>query len=67
LGTIIKYYHLITIFHTNQVFYEIEGLGSDLLKGFNLLKKIGAVLDIQKETINYNGKEENYFMMKIVL
>jgi len=30
----------IYIFETRQLFYEIEGLESDLLIGFNLLRKI---------------------------
>jgi len=37
--SIIKYYHMITIFDTRYTFYEIEGLDSDLLVGYNLLKK----------------------------
>jgi len=33
--SIIKYYHLINIFGEQHLFYEIEGLESDLLVGFN--------------------------------
>jgi len=53
---IIKYYHMITIFDSRYTFYEIERLDSDLLVGYNLLKKIGAVIDIARGVIQYNGK-----------
>jgi len=43
--SIIKYYHMLTIFDKRYKFYEIDGLKSDFLKGYNLLKKIGAVID----------------------
>jgi len=56
--SIIKYYHLITIFDTRYSFFEIEGLDSDLLVGYNLLKKIGAVIDTAKGVIKYNVIEE---------
>jgi len=56
--SIIKYYHMITFFDTQHTFYEIEGLDSDLLVGYNLLKKIGAVIDTAKGVIKYNGIEE---------
>jgi len=49
---------MITIFDTRYTFYEIEGLDSDLLIGYNLLKKIGAVIDTAKGVIKYNGIEE---------
>jgi len=34
-----KYYHVITIFNTRYTFYEIDGLKSDFLICYNLLKK----------------------------
>jgi len=37
--SIIYYYHYINIFETRHLFYEIEGLESDLLIGLNLLGK----------------------------
>jgi len=46
--TIIKYYHLLTIFETKLLFYEIEGLEYDLL--------IAAKIDAEKGIIEYNGK-----------
>jgi len=49
---------MITIFDTRYTFYEIEGLDSHLLVGYNLLKKIGALIDTAKGVIKYNGKEE---------
>jgi len=36
---------MLTIFDKRYKFYEIDGLKSDFLKGYNLLKKIGAVID----------------------
>jgi len=33
--SIIKYYHLMNIFGEQHLFYEMEGLESDLLVGFN--------------------------------
>jgi len=39
---------MITIFDKRYTFYEIEGLDSDLLVGYNLLKKIGGIIDIAK-------------------
>jgi len=51
---------MITIFDTRYTFYEIEGLDSDLLIGYNLLKKIGAVIDTAKGVIKYNGIEEKF-------
>jgi len=36
---------MVTIFDTRYTFYEIDGLKSDFLIGYNLLKKIGAVID----------------------
>jgi len=46
------------IFDTRYTFYEIEGLDLDLLVGYNLLKKKGAVIDTAKGAIKYNGIEE---------
>jgi len=40
------------------LFYEIEGLESDLLIGFNLLRKIGAIINIEKGVLEYKGKTE---------
>jgi len=37
--SIIKHYHMVTIFDTRYTFYEIDGLKSDFLIGYNLLKK----------------------------
>jgi len=37
---IITSYHMITIFDIPYTFYEIEGLYSDLLIVYNLLKKL---------------------------
>jgi len=51
-----KNYQMITIFDSRYTFYEIERLDSDLLVGYNLLKKIGAVIDIARGVIQYNGK-----------
>jgi len=56
--SIIKYYHMLTIFDTRYTFYEIDGLKSDFLIGYNLLKKIGAVIDKEKGVMRYGGKEE---------
>jgi len=50
--------HMITIFDTRYTSYEIEGLDSDLLVSYNLLKKIGAVIHTDKEVIKYNENEE---------
>jgi len=47
----IKYYHILTIFETKHLFYEIEGLESDLLIGYNLLGNIGAKIDAEKGII----------------
>jgi len=55
---IIKYYNYINIFETRHLFYEIEGLESDLLIGFNLLKKMGAVINIEEGMLEYKGKTE---------
>jgi len=33
------------------LFYEIDRLEFDLLIGFNLLRKIGAIINIEKERI----------------
>ncbi|EAL58748.1 Prgag-pol, putative, partial [Wolbachia endosymbiont of Drosophila ananassae] len=54
----IKKCHYITIFQTKQIFYEIEGLKADLLIGYNLLKKIGAVIDTNNDTLKCKGKIE---------
>jgi len=43
--SIIKYYHMVTIFDTRYTFYELDGIKSDFLIGYSLLKKIGAVID----------------------
>jgi len=40
---IIKYYHYTNIFEKWHLFYEIEWLEFDLLIGFNIFRKIGAV------------------------
>jgi len=40
--SIIKYYHILTIFETKHLFYEIYGLETDLLIGYNLLRKMEA-------------------------
>jgi len=56
--SIIRYYHIINIFETRQLFYEIEGLESDLLIEFNLLRKIGAIINIEKGVLEYKGKTE---------
>jgi len=50
---------MVTIFDTPYTFSEIDGLKSDFLIGYNLLKKIGAVIDTEKGVIKYGGKEEN--------
>jgi len=57
--SIIKIYQNKTIFHTKHIFYEIEGLKADLLIGYNLLKMIGAIIEISNDTLNYNGRIEN--------
>jgi len=49
---------MLTIFDTRYTFYEIDGLKSDFLIGYNLLKKIGAVIDKEKGVMRYGGKEE---------
>jgi len=49
---------MVTIFDTRYIFYEIDGLKSDFLIGYNPLKKIGAVIDTEKRVIRYGGKEE---------
>jgi len=36
----------------------LDGLKSDFLIGYNLLKKIGAVIDTEKGVMRYGGKEE---------
>jgi len=54
----IRYYHIINIFKTRKLFYEIEGLESDLLIGFNLLRKIGAIINTEKGVLEYKGKSE---------
>jgi len=56
--SIMKYYHMVTIFETRYTFYEIDVLKSDFLIGYNLLKKIGAVIDSEIGVIRYGGKEE---------
>ncbi len=56
--SIIKYYHILTIFKTKYLFYEREGLESVLLIGYNLLRKIGAKMDAAKGIMEYNGKKE---------
>lgn len=52
----IKICHYITIFHNN--FYEIDGLKAKLLIGYNLLKKIGSVIDTINDTLKCKGKIE---------
>jgi len=64
--SIIKYYHMVTIFDTRYTFYEIDGLKSDFLIGYNLLKKIGAVIDTEKRVIRYGGKEEKLIYIIII-
>jgi len=49
---------MVTIFYTRYSFNEIDGLKSDFLIGYKLLKKIGAVIDTEKGVIRYGGKEE---------
>jgi len=49
---------MVMIFDTRYTFYEIDGFKSDFLIGYNLLKKIGAVMDTEKGVIKYGGKEE---------
>ena len=49
---------MINIFGEQHLFYEIEGLESDLIIGFNLLRKIGAKLDIEKGIMEYKGNKE---------
>jgi len=49
---------LINIFGEQILFYQIEGVQSDLLIGFNLLRKIGAKLDIEKGIMEYKGNKE---------
>jgi len=49
---------MVTIFDTRYTFYEIDGLKSDFLIGYNLLKNIEAVIDTEKGVIKYGGKEE---------
>jgi len=49
---------MVTIFDTRYIFYEIDRIKSDFLIGYNLLKKIGAVIDKEKGGIRYGGKEE---------
>ncbi len=56
--SIIKYYHYINIFETRHLFYEIEGLESDLLIGINLIRKIGAIINTEKGVLEYKGKTE---------
>jgi len=56
--SIIKYYRMVTIFDTRYTFYEIDGLKSDFLIGYNLLKKIGAVIDTEKGVKRHGGKKE---------
>jgi len=43
---------------TRHLFYKIEGLESDLLIGFNLLRNIGAIINIEKGLLEYKGKTE---------
>jgi len=40
------------------LFYEVEALESDLLFGFNLLRKIGAIINIEMGVLEYKGKTE---------
>lgn len=54
--SIIKYYQIIKMFNIKHIFYEIEGLETDLLVGYNLLKKIGAIIDTKKGVICYHGE-----------
>ncbi len=56
--SVIKIYHFITIFDTKHIFYEIDGLKADLLVGYNLQKKIGAVIDMSNDTLKFKGKIE---------
>lgn len=50
---------MIIIFNIKHIFYEIEGLETDLLVGYNLFKKIGVIIDTKMGVIQYHGKEEN--------
>jgi len=43
---------MITIFDTRYTFYEIEGLDSDLLIGYNILKKKKLWLIQLRELLN---------------
>jgi len=47
---------MVTIFDTRYTFYEIDGLNNFLI-GYNLLKKIAAVIDTEKGVVKYGGKE----------
>jgi len=42
---------MVTIFDSRCTFYEIDGLKSDFLIGYNLLKKIGAVIEKRSNKI----------------
>jgi len=48
---------MVTIFDMRFSFYEIDGLKSDVLIGYNLLTKIGAAIDTEKGVIRYGGKK----------
>jgi len=50
---------MVTICDTRYTFYEIDGLKSDFLIGYNLLKKY-AVIDTDKKVMRYGGKEEKF-------
>jgi len=47
-----KYYHILTIFETKHIFYNIERLES-----VHTIRKIGAEIDAEKGIMEYNGKK----------
>ncbi|XP_037942884.1 putative uncharacterized protein DDB_G0282499 [Teleopsis dalmanni] len=43
-------------------FYEIENLEADILIGYNILKRINAVVDLGNNELRYNGKTERIYI-----
>jgi len=54
-GTIV---HIMNIFETRQLFCKMNGLESDLLIGFNFLRKTGAIINIEGGVLEHKGKTE---------
>lgn len=58
--TVIQHYYDANIFGINQRFYEISNLETDVLIGYNFLKKSNSKLDFNKGTITCGKFCENF-------